>query len=472
MAGTKGTGMRRTTTTSEARGTGFRLLVGLLLLAAPAGAAEATPESLDLAGALARAAQENPRVRAARERVLEARTRVRAARADKIPDLDLLDSHLRTNRTFPAFFRQPKYQHQISATLKQRIFSAGALSAGVRLAHAIVDEAEAAYHQTLEEILERVTIAFLQALQADETQKVLEESIATHQRRIADIDAKVEAGVLLETDRLQADLQLLEDERNLLVSRTTEELARDTLDVLLSLPNRAHPALEAVLEPLAGIDPGAAAEQVALERAPTLNQVEARVEQARSRVRIARAAYRPTVDVQVTQNHVANGLSVFSADATWTEAVGVVGLPIFDGGRRDAELDEARRSEAASRLEARAVRDELTIQLGQAALGIEEAQARLDASTTRIRLATRNREIVQERFLRGAAIQAELLDADVAFRRAKLDAITSRFDILRNVTQVLRLTGQLTGTALAGRPEISDPFLRERLTGETSPAKE
>lgn len=424
------------------------LFASLALAARALAGPDAIPARLDLGTCLKLASENNASVEAAAQRILEAQARLRASKADRIPDVTLYDQHLKTTRDFPSFFSTPDYNHTVSAVLSQRLFSGGAIPAAIRASRAGLLEVEAAYRVTLEGVLARVSESYISILQERQTQEVLLESITTHERRIQDIQAKIDAGVMLETDRLQADLQLLEDQRALLVSQTSETLARDTLRVLLDLPAGAEPEFAPGISPLDRAELERLTAEPNLDSSPALHRLVARVMAAEAVVGSAKSPFKPTVDLKVTQFHVANGLAVFSADGDYTETMGVVTFPVFDGGKRDAGLDQARKGLEAAREEERTQRDELTIQVGQAILGIQEARARLRASTGRVTLADRNRSIVQDRYLQGAAVQSELLDADVAYRRAKLDEITSRFDIVRNQVKLLSTTGHMGEIAL------------------------
>lgn len=398
---------------------------------------------------LTRAAEANPSVQAARHRVDQAREQIEGAKADLRPDGDLADTHTYTNRTFPAFFNVPRYSHSVNAVIKQRVFSGGSLQAMVRAARARTDEAEAAYRETLEATLDRVANAYLDVHQQVATQRTHREAIATYRRRLQDIEARIDAGVMLETNRLQAQIELLEEERRLLVSETTETLARDTLLVLLDLQDEGALEIEEDLGPLENID----AESLAglpIDKAPAVQRLEAQVDQAEALVTAAAGAFKPQLDLQAQQVHVANGLGFASQDANYTEAYGTVTVPLFDGGKRRSNLSEARRGLNAARLEARTAKDEVTIQVGQAMLKVREARARLKSGEIRVELSKRNQRIVNDRYLEGAAIQAEILDADVEWRRAQLEVITSRFSLFRALVQLLRLTGNLGRAALLG----------------------
>lgn len=436
----------------------FRGLVPLVLCGSLLGTASLRAgKKLDLSTCLHRAAEQNSSVLSARERIEEARAQVGAARAERVPDLDVQDQHMRTNRNFITFLPFPKYTHQVASSLRQRVFSGGQIGAGIRMSREALSAAEAGYRSTLESVLERVANSFLDTLEQSETQSTLEESIATQRRRLEEINAKIDAGVMLETNRLQAELLILEDERALLVSRTREQLARDTLRVLLSLPAGEPLALTEDLGEFTDLDVDALMTDLSLEASPVLQGLQAQIRHGEAMVQSARGAFKPKVDVQVTQYHIANGLTFASQDANYAEAMGVVDIPVFDGGKRRGELRKAERNLEATRHEEQAQEEELTIQVGQAVLGIKEGRARLRASKGRIELAVRNRQIVQDRYLEGAAIQSEILDADLEWHKARLEEITSRFAIFRNTVLLLRLTGRLGRLSLLGPHAVGAP---------------
>jgi outer membrane protein TolC len=333
-----------------------------------------------------------------------------------------------------------------------------------------MDEAKARYLETLEKTLERVTVSFLRVLEERQTQATLETAISTQRLRVQEIQLKIENGVLLATDRLQANLTLLENERRLLVSRTSETLAHDTLFSLLVIPKDTDFPITKNLAPLNELDLDEISADTSLERAPALRILQAQIRQTESSLSIAKSRFKPTVDLELRQYHVANGLSFLSQDRDYSEVIGQIDFPLFDGGRRRANQSRARRRLQATRLAAAATRDQITIEIGEAILGIQEGRARERSAKVRVELAEENLSIMQNRYHEGAALHTELLDADVEWRQSKLEAITSRYSILRNLAHLLGVTGQLSRVSLLGAQALdSDPIAKTTNPGATAP---
>lgn len=428
-------------------------LLGLLFLSSSGAFAQSESGfsgPLNLRTCFAIASRENPSVAAAKYRIRESHFRTASRRGDQRPTLDVLDEHQATNRDFPAFFNVPSYSHQLAARFQHRLYAGGTRKALVQEGRAATDEAEAEYRRVLEATLGRVANAYLDILEQEKTQATLSEAIKTQNRRIQDIQARIDAGILLETDRLQAEITRMENERRLLVSETSEALARKTLAILLNRPRAALPELGKDVGLLDQIEIAPLLVDPDLAEAPELVSIQARRDRFRSLVAAAKGDFRPKVDVQVSQKKILNGLSFSSQDANYAEAYGAVTLPVFDGGKRRAELHKAREALKALENEAKMLENELELRAGRSILGIQEAEKRLAASQRRVELTAENRRIVQDRYLEGAAIQAEILDADVEWRQARLEEITARFSVFRNLVELLGLTGKLTRFGLFG----------------------
>ena len=138
----------------------------------------------------------------------------------------------------------------------------------------------------------------------------------------------------------------------------------------------------------------------------------------------AAAGKRPTVAVGGGFDYARPNPRIFPRKPEWNtswDASINVSLPLFDGGRTDAETAEAAANRKA--LEARLAEFDtmLALELRQRLTEIETSRAAISAADDTIRAATEARRVVNERFAAGVATSTDVLDAQTDIVRAGLD---------------------------------------------------
>lgn len=415
-----------------------------------AACAAAPPSRVGLRQVLAMAATSSPRAAAAEARARAARAQGRAEAAARLPDLRVTSAWFGTNREFPAIFNVPSVYHQVEGQVRLDADLAGVRKARVRTRQAQSQAAEARARVAGEDSARRAGRAYLDWLEARASAGVLRDSIASRRTRLEEVGARVDAGTLLETARMQAQLDLAEEERQLSEVGARERLARRTLALLIGLAPDAELAPDGTLDPLEGADAEALTDPVRAGASPQLEALDAEVRAARHALAESRAAALPTVKLRGDRKNIRRGLGFQSQDDTWWEYGGDVEWTGFDGGRRRAEVDIARAAREAARQARLDQGEQLDLQLFQARQATREASARLLSATKQSQRARRQEEIEAARLGAGVTTASALLDAQVAVRSAGLEEVRARFDLLRGLLDALALTGDLVAEAEQG----------------------
>lgn len=186
-----------------------------------------------------------------------------------------------------------------------------------------------------------------------------------------------------------------------------------------------------------------------LVRRPDVAQAERLLRAAQADIGAARAAFYPTIALTAGAGVASNELSrLFSGAGTWT-FMPTVRLPIFDGGRRKAQLDVAEvdrelalaRYEKAIQAAFREVADAL-VQQGTIAEEIAAQDALLEATTEASRLA-------DLRYRQGVDSYIVVLDAQRSLYGAQQGLIELRAQRSANLVALYR--------ALGGGWQAADP---------------
>jgi outer membrane protein len=105
-----------------------------------------------------------------------------------------------------------------------------------------------------------------------------------------------------------------------------------------------------------------------------------------------------------------------------------VSLPIFDGLRREARVQEERAIAREAEIRGRDLRDQAAVEVRAAILDLASAREQVDAAREQLRLA--EQEVVQarDRFRAGVAGNADVVSASLTLNSARtvvVDALTS-----------------------------------------------
>jgi cobalt-zinc-cadmium efflux system outer membrane protein len=306
-------------TTPVLRRLGFMILV-CLMTAASLQAQTAPPTQLTLEAALARAAEANPTIVAARQRRAVDLAGVDVARERPNPE-----AHVEFER------ETPKEAYGMAVPVE----TGGKRGRRIAVSQATVRVGESELAQIVVEVLNAVRRAYFARAIADARLALFGElrDIATRARDAA--QARFDAGSAPRLEVVQADLALAQVENDAVSARATADVARARLNTLLALPLDAAPQLVTPFD--TGTVPSAADAIARAQGASTeLAVFDRRIEEQRAKTALARAMQVPDVTPEgmLTRN------AAPEFDVGWRAAV-VVAVPVFTRHRAGVRLEEA-----------------------------------------------------------------------------------------------------------------------------------
>lgn len=269
-----------------------------------------------------------------------------------------------------------------------------------------------------------------------------------HAGRNGDVDvARAEAQV----DAAEADLRA----RTRAVAQTGNALR---LVAGADLPGDLPPPFALDRQPVQTRLPAGLPSDLLLNR-PDIRQAERNLAAANADVGAARAAFFPRLTLTAAFGYATPTLGALfdPARETWSFAPRLV-LPIFDGGKLDAELDLAkvRKNEAVAQYEKaiqvafREVADGLA---GSATLG-----AQVEAQNRSVTAAARGVALTETRYRAGLESRFELLDAQRQLRQAQQTLLDLRREEIANAVALYKaLGGGSSGERTAVQKEPVSP---------------
>lgn len=310
--------------------------IAWILAPVPFAAAQTAPQApatLTLADAMARAAEANPSLRAAR-----------AARAIDAAGLDV--ARQRPNPEVSVEVERETPHWAFAGTIP--IETGGKRQRRVDVANATVAATDAEVLNRVAQLRSDVRRAYFLAVVAARRVTVAQEleGIATRARDAA--RERFQTGAAPQLEALQAELALSQAQNDVTAAAGEVNAANAELNALLAFPAEAATSLTDTLDKGPVTAPSIVAAQ-ALSGNAELAMLDKRVEAERARVALATAMRHPDPAITGTLTYDAPGEFVFG----W-RAGAAVSLPIFTTGRPEVRVAEATLARAIAERDARA----------------------------------------------------------------------------------------------------------------------
>ena len=404
---------------------------------APGPAAPGTVIPLSLGDAARLAARQSAVAQGARLRADEAEARVRQRRADLLPNVSSYVQE--AGRTFntstlgidfpsspgvPPLF-DPRGQVEgpintldVRGRVQQNVLDFSAIGR-VRQAQAQARSSNADADATAEQAANVATTAYIRAMRADADLRARQADtvLATELLRIAESQLQAGTGVGLDVTRARA--QLAATRAALIASRNARDHAHLDLLRSLALPIGTDVALTDSLSRAATAEtipdePTLVAQ--AIRNRPDLIAEEQRVQAAKQGISAIKAERLPSLGLVADDGVIGKNGAKLLNTYTW----GVqVSLPIFDGFRREARVQEQQAVVKEAEVRRRDLEQQTQIDVRGALLDIANAREQLDAATERLRLAEQEVTQARERFNAGVAGNADVVNASLALTASR-----------------------------------------------------
>jgi len=410
-----------------------------------------TVVALTLGDAGRLAARQSAIAQGARLRADEAQARVTQRRADLLPNLGAyVEEAGRTFNTstlgieFPAPPGQPPvFDPQgevlgpvntldVRGHVQQNLLDFSAIGR-VKSAQAQARASNADADATAEQAAAVATTAYVRAMRAnaDLLARQADTLLATELLRIAQSQLQAGTGVGLDVTRAQA--QLASTRAALIASRNAREHSHLDLVRALALPIGTDVALTDSLSVAAAaevIPDEATLVTQALRNRPDLLAEEERIRAAKQGVSAIKAERLPSVGLVADDGVIGKNGAKLLNTYTWGLQVS---LPIFDGFRREARVQEQQSVVREAEVRRRDLEQQAQADIRGALLDLAAAREQLDAATERLRFAEQELAQARERFSAGVAGNADVVNAslDLTVSRTLVNDAETAYQLAR-----------------------------------------
>lgn len=418
-------------------------------------------DGLTLSGAIDIALRSNPLIRVTSSGRELAEAQLSEARAGRFPILQLGQSFATSNNpvfVFGSLLEQGRFGPQnfdphflnnpdslsnfrSSITFRFPLFDQKQSDARISQARIGQQQSDSQTESVVQQIRFEALRAYYGVLVAQAKKEVADEAVKSAGADLKRIGDLVDAGVVVQSDSLSAEVQLAEFRQQQIQAEGDLAVAQAALNTVLGVavdtPQRAAGQLG---DKSFNIGSQTELIQLALARRPDLARAGLAQKSGKERTRGVRGEYLPRLDVfgtyGVSSQNLANGSSDYTVGASVT-------FNLFDAGR-GARLKQARAAENAAAAEAENLASQIRFEVVRAYHQYVSARERVSVAARAVDQANEARRIVQDRYQAGLTTITEVLRAETAFVRALMSLLAARYDHYIGYANVLLATGRLT----------------------------
>lgn len=414
------------------------LLSLILMTGVLSSAAAQEPARLSLSQAAAMALEKNPLRKAAAAEQRASLADIRMARSAFLPTITFSESATRGNDPVYAFgtrlrqgrftdadFRLNRLNHPtpIGDFVTRfggqwTLFDSFSNKLSFRRAKLMNDAAVQRLARADQETLFRVINAYYALLLAQKQVAVAEETLKTANAVLDRSKSRVEAGTVVESDALSAQVDVASRQQDLIRARNGVSLTRAQLNMALGAPadsvfETADVLAERALPAMTLHD----AEKNALTQRPDLKQIEAQTSAQETGVKLARAAFGPRVNAFGSWQ-MDNAAFAGNGSNNWI-AGAEVQFDLFAGGRKQAQLSREKAMLERADAMKQAATDKIRLEVRQAFYDFDAARQMLEVSRASVAQAEESLRINQNRYEGGLTTITDLLRATDAARASR-----------------------------------------------------
>jgi outer membrane protein TolC len=394
----------------------------------------------------------NPETRFAWERAREQAATLGLARSELYPALAAaaLAQLNRGNAFFgTSYYRQSIAEFDGILQLSYTLFDFGARAARISVAKAEVLAANLVFNDTHRRVIYLVEEAYYQVLNSSGQLGAAQASLTNAQTVQQEAEDRLQNGLATQPDVLEARSATAQAEYELQAIVGTQEVAKGKLAKALgSLPT--FPVQVQPLDQLSIPDTLADTVDQALNRAfeqrPDLIQQLAEVQAANAKVKEARAAYYPTLNLHAAGG--GQGLYASQDSGPWVHRgdwVGGIGLslslPLFDGGARRSKLARAKADVLASEAGVNVARDAIAEEIWRAYSNLRTSFRQRQSALALLSAAEQSYAAALESYNHGLRNLLDVTAAQRTLAQARSTDVLARTQVLASLADLAFKTG-------------------------------
>lgn len=412
-------------------------------------------DDLELVKVVQRAIDQNLSLQASIARVAQARAAAQAAGAQLLPTIDANASYTAMHQSeqsplgslasaFPNYSRNQK-EYVAGATASWEIDLAGGLRRARSAASDEEQAAEAAQLGTRVTVAADAADAYLQIRGLQAELAVTQDQVDTDARLLELVQARKQAGASDEREVAQAEALLRQARATVPGLRVALEAQLNRLDVLMGAQPGTYAAelgsQAGVIPDVPAISSGDQPVDV-LRRRPDMIAAERHLAASNEAIGVALADYYPKISLSGALGFDSiTGSHFLSAKSFEPVGTGALQWRLFDFGKVDAEVKNARGSYAEALAQYREAALKATEDVEDAFMALSQTEIRAREIQQEVDSLTKARDLSEKAYRAGSITLTDVLDADRQLLESRDDLDATRADAARAAVRTFRSLG-------------------------------
>ena len=349
------------------------------------------------------------------------------------------------------FFRQTYGSISPELHVEYLIFDFGGRGGAIDAAKANLLAANFTFNDTHLKIIYQVTAAYYRLLNAMGQMDAAEASLKNAQAVEEDAQDRLNHGLATKPDVLEATASTAQAQYDLQSVIGAEEIARGDLATVMGLPPQTVYHVQDVNELKM---PGEITQSIdaaidhAFEQRPDLKAQLAQLRASDAAIRQVKSRYYPTLSISgnggLTRAYGQQGQLPpgYVGSEIWDVTLGLQ-WTLFDGGRREHQIAQARAEKAATLAEINSLRDQIANEVWAAYSNVKTAQRQQQAAAALLTSADQSYAAARESYGYGVRNLLDVVSAQKTLAQARTEDVTARTQLLLQLANLAFRTGDL-----------------------------
>jgi outer membrane protein len=341
-----------------------------------------------------------------------------------------------------------------SLSLAYVLYDFGARAAGIEAQRYQLIATLLGNNRTLQDTIAQVEAAYFSLLAADAQVTAQTQQEAALRASLDAVDMRLRGGLASRADQLRARAALAEATLARQAAERDRAKAESVLKQTAGIAQNQTLSLGWETLPPPTLDTTILLADLLAEaerQRPDLQSLQAAAARARAEAERARAARWPSLSLAAN-----TGRTFFLEDdrqPSTTYSIGVnLSIPIFDGGRLNAEARAAERDAERVQAQAATQRETVALEVSQTYQDMRHAQAAREVVTLQFDSASESARAAEARYAAGVGSLLELLTAQADLSRARLAQVQANSDWQKAFSRLNHALGRLPLTTPQGKP--------------------
>lgn len=417
--------------------------------ASPAAPVPDVPLQLDLRTAITYAVENNFAIRQARERIKEQEGLIVEVKAQALPNVSAIADYTRNDKEISQGAPPATQDWTIAIQARQALYAGGGVKAALDAQKVLREAALLDLRSVINSAILEVRTRFYNVLLAREQIKVQEENVKLLEEQLTNARNRFEAGSVSNFEVLRAEVELANAKPQLIRARNSFRTSTDQLRQALGYSNTTKENTRRTPEFVGTLDftPSSFDLQTSLDIArvnrPELLRFEKLAQAQERNIDIARAGYRPSVDLVGSYGvYKDRGSNRFDDSLEgWTAGVQST-WAIFDGRATAGRVAQARSQSRQSVLTLNEQTLAVEVEVRSALSSLQEASELAEAAVKVVGQAEEALRLANARYGAGSATQLDVLQAQVSLTQARDNQLQANYSYNVALAALRRALGE------------------------------